>query len=191
MRDFILYLQGQVTLGVLLLAVLKLLAMHGLPLLHDPSSFYLIVCLFYQMDSGWHHNIYVRVHSSTGLSCMYLWCRQHINWVLGWTFRCSNLTLWTMFIVKLFVCIAQWCAIVRPTVHWQRVLHSRMMQLFKVFPAQQSIHKISNFRLSNFKVLFILLLPQFVHNCKIIFINTIAHASKYRTSFYSVHLNNS
>ena len=43
--------------------------------LHDPSSFYLIVCLFYQMDSGQHYNIYVRVHSSTGLSCMYLWCR--------------------------------------------------------------------------------------------------------------------
>ena len=51
--------------------------------LHGSSSFYLIVCLFYQMDSGWHHNIYVRVHSSTGLSCMYLWCRWHINWVLG------------------------------------------------------------------------------------------------------------
>ena len=113
----------------------------------DPSSFYLIVCLFYQMDSGWHHNIYVRVHSSTGLSCMYLWCRQCMSiesW--GWTFRCSNLTLWTMFTVKLFVHIAQWCAIVRPAVHWQRVLHSRMMQLFEVLPAQQSIHKISNFR---------------------------------------------
>ena len=40
--------------------------------LRDPSSFHLIVCLFYQMDSGQHHNIYVRVHSSTGLSCMYL-----------------------------------------------------------------------------------------------------------------------
>ena len=40
--------------------------------LHDPSSFYLLVCLFYQMDSEWHHNIYVRVPSSTGLSCMYL-----------------------------------------------------------------------------------------------------------------------
>ena len=25
--------------------------------LRDPSSFYLIVCLFYQMDSGWHYNI--------------------------------------------------------------------------------------------------------------------------------------
>ena len=32
MRDFILYLQGWVTLGLLLLAALKLLAMHGLPL---------------------------------------------------------------------------------------------------------------------------------------------------------------
>ena len=40
--------------------------------LHDPSSFYLIVYLFYQMDSGQHHNIYVRVYSSTGLNCMYL-----------------------------------------------------------------------------------------------------------------------
>ena len=48
-------------------------------IMHNPSSFYLKVCLFYQMDSGWHHNIYVRVHSSTGLSCMYLWCRQHVN----------------------------------------------------------------------------------------------------------------
>ena len=32
MRDFILYLQGWVTLRVLLLVALKLLAMHGLPL---------------------------------------------------------------------------------------------------------------------------------------------------------------
>ena len=48
---------------------------------------------------------------------------------------------------------------------------------------------ISNF--ITFKVLFILLLPQFVHNCKTIFINTTAHKSKYRTSFYSVHSNNS
>ena len=32
MRDFILYLQGWVILGVLLLVALKLLAMHGLPL---------------------------------------------------------------------------------------------------------------------------------------------------------------
>ena len=32
MRDFILYLQGQVTLGVLLLVTLKLLTMQGLPL---------------------------------------------------------------------------------------------------------------------------------------------------------------
>ena len=32
MRDFILYLQEWVTLGVLLLVALKLLAMHGLPL---------------------------------------------------------------------------------------------------------------------------------------------------------------
>ena len=48
-------------------------------IVHDPSSFYLIVCLFYQVDSGWHYNIYVRVHSSTGLSCMYLWHRQCIS----------------------------------------------------------------------------------------------------------------
>ena len=41
-------------------------------IMHNPSSFYLIVCLFYQMDSGLHHNVYVRVHRSTGLSCMYL-----------------------------------------------------------------------------------------------------------------------
>ena len=114
--------------------------------MHNPSSFYLIVCLFYQMDSGQHHNIYVRVHSSTGLSYMYLWCRWCVNWVLGWTFRCSNLTLWTMFTVKLFVHIAQSCTIVRPAVYWWRVLCSRMMQLFKVLPAQQSIHKISSFR---------------------------------------------
>ena len=38
MRDFILYLQGWVTLGVLLLAVLKLLAMHGLPLSHNENQ---------------------------------------------------------------------------------------------------------------------------------------------------------
>ena len=38
MRDFILYLQGQVTLGVLLLAALKLLAMHGLPLSHNENQ---------------------------------------------------------------------------------------------------------------------------------------------------------
>ena len=38
MRDFILYLQGQVTLGVLLLAALKLLAMHGLPLFHNENQ---------------------------------------------------------------------------------------------------------------------------------------------------------
>ena len=35
MRDFILYLQGQVTLGVLLLVALKLLTMQGLPLSHS------------------------------------------------------------------------------------------------------------------------------------------------------------
>ena len=34
MRDFILYLQGWVTLVLLLLVALKLLAMHGLPLSH-------------------------------------------------------------------------------------------------------------------------------------------------------------
>ena len=38
MRDFILYLQGWVTLGVLLLAALKLLAMHGLPLSHNENQ---------------------------------------------------------------------------------------------------------------------------------------------------------
>ena len=38
MRDFILYLQGWVILGVLLLAALKLLAMHGLPLSHNGNQ---------------------------------------------------------------------------------------------------------------------------------------------------------
>ena len=38
MRDFILYLQGQVTLGVLLLVALKLLTMHGLPLSHKENQ---------------------------------------------------------------------------------------------------------------------------------------------------------
>ena len=38
MRDFILYLQGWVTLGVLLLAALKLLAMHRLPLSHNENQ---------------------------------------------------------------------------------------------------------------------------------------------------------
>ena len=38
MRDFILYLQEWVTLGVLLLAALKLLAMHGLPLSHNENQ---------------------------------------------------------------------------------------------------------------------------------------------------------
>ena len=38
MGDFILYLQGWVTLGVLLLAALKLLAMHGLPLSHNANQ---------------------------------------------------------------------------------------------------------------------------------------------------------
>ena len=38
MRDFILYLQGWVTLRVLLLAALKLLAMHGLPLSHNENQ---------------------------------------------------------------------------------------------------------------------------------------------------------
>ena len=38
MRDFILYLQGWVTLGVLLLVALKLLAMHGLPLSHNKNQ---------------------------------------------------------------------------------------------------------------------------------------------------------
>ena len=38
MRDFILYLQRWVTLGVLLLVALKLLAMHGLPLSHNENQ---------------------------------------------------------------------------------------------------------------------------------------------------------
>ena len=38
MRDFILYLQGQLILGLLLLAALKLLAMHGLPLSHNENQ---------------------------------------------------------------------------------------------------------------------------------------------------------
>ena len=38
MRDFILYLQGWVTLGVLLLVALKLLAMHGLLLSHNENQ---------------------------------------------------------------------------------------------------------------------------------------------------------
>ena len=38
MRDFILYLQGWVTLRVLLLVALKLLAMHGLPLSHNENQ---------------------------------------------------------------------------------------------------------------------------------------------------------
>ena len=38
MRDFILYLQEWVTLGLLLLAALKLLAMHGLPLSHNENQ---------------------------------------------------------------------------------------------------------------------------------------------------------
>ena len=38
MRDFILHLQGWVTLGVLLLAALKLLAMQGLPLSHNENQ---------------------------------------------------------------------------------------------------------------------------------------------------------
>ena len=38
MRDFILYLQGWVILGLLLLAALKLLAMHGLPLSHNENQ---------------------------------------------------------------------------------------------------------------------------------------------------------
>ena len=37
-RNFILYLQGQVILGLLLLAALKLLAMHGLPLSHNENQ---------------------------------------------------------------------------------------------------------------------------------------------------------
>ena len=38
MRDFILYLQEQVILGLLLLVALKLLAMHGLPLSHKKNQ---------------------------------------------------------------------------------------------------------------------------------------------------------
>ena len=38
MRDFILYLQGQVALRVLLLVALKLLAMQGLPLPHNENQ---------------------------------------------------------------------------------------------------------------------------------------------------------
>ena len=38
MRDFILYLQGWVTLGLLLLVALKLLAMHGLPLSYNENQ---------------------------------------------------------------------------------------------------------------------------------------------------------
>ena len=38
MRDFILYLQGWVTFGLLLLVALKLLAMHGLPLSHNENQ---------------------------------------------------------------------------------------------------------------------------------------------------------
>ena len=38
MRDFILYLQGWVTLGLLLLAALKLLAMYRLPLSHNENQ---------------------------------------------------------------------------------------------------------------------------------------------------------
>ena len=38
MRDFILYLQGWVTLGLLLLVALKLLAMHGLPLSRNENQ---------------------------------------------------------------------------------------------------------------------------------------------------------
>ena len=38
MRDFVLYLQGWVTLGVLLLVALKLLAMQGLPLSHNENQ---------------------------------------------------------------------------------------------------------------------------------------------------------
>ena len=37
-RNFILYLQGWVILGLLLLAALKLLAMHGLPLSHNENQ---------------------------------------------------------------------------------------------------------------------------------------------------------
>ena len=38
MRNFILYLQGWVILGLLLLVALKLLAMHGLPLSHNENQ---------------------------------------------------------------------------------------------------------------------------------------------------------
>ena len=38
MRNFILYLQGWVTFGLLLLVALKLLAMHGLPLSHNENQ---------------------------------------------------------------------------------------------------------------------------------------------------------
>ena len=38
MRDFILYLQGWVTFGLLLLAALKLLVMHELPLSHNENQ---------------------------------------------------------------------------------------------------------------------------------------------------------
>ena len=38
MRDFILYLQGWVILGLLLLVASKLLAMHGLPLSHNENQ---------------------------------------------------------------------------------------------------------------------------------------------------------
>ena len=38
MRDFILYLQEQVILGLLLLVALKLLAMHGLPLPYNRNQ---------------------------------------------------------------------------------------------------------------------------------------------------------
>ena len=38
MTDFILYLQGWVILGLLLLVALKLLAMHGLPLSHNENQ---------------------------------------------------------------------------------------------------------------------------------------------------------
>ena len=40
-------------------------------------------------------------------------------------------------------------------------------------------------------VQFIMLLPQVIHNCKVIFTSTIVHESRYRISFYSVQLNNS
>ena len=38
MRNFILYLQEQVILGLLLLVALKLLMMHGLPLIHNENQ---------------------------------------------------------------------------------------------------------------------------------------------------------